>query len=406
SDRQAQAILEMQLQRLTSLEVDKIEKEYLELIKRIEMLKGILANEKKILAIIKDEIAELKNKFGDDRRTEIVGEFKDLDVEDLIAEEDMVITISHAGYIRRLPVSAYRKQKRGGKGVTGTGTRDEDFVEHLFIASTHEFILFFTDSGKVYCLKVYEIPQVGRLAKGSAIINILSLGGGEKITSFVPVKEFVADRFLVMATRKGSIKKVELEAFKNTRKGGIIAITLEEGDKLIGTALTDGNREILIATRQGIAIRFNEKDIRDMGRGAKGVIGIRLDKKDEVIAMEVVAKDGTLLTVTEKGFGKRTSFEEYRLQSRGGKGIINIKITDKNGTVVGLKSIKESDDIMIITQQGMVVRSAVKEIRVIGRSTQGVRVIKLNDKDRVASVASIITEEEDEEPGSLSSSLA
>jgi len=395
SERQAQAILEMQLQRLTNLEVDKIEKEYLELIKRIEMLKGILSNEKKVLAIIKEEVTALKDKFGDDRRTDIVDDYQALDVEDLIAEEDMVITISHAGYIRRLPVSAYRKQKRGGKGVTGTGTREEDFVEHLFIASTHEYILFFTDTGKVYALKVYEIPQVGRLAKGSAIINMLSLSANEKITSFVPVKEFVEGKYLVMATKQGSIKKVTLDAFKNTRKGGIIAITLENGDKLIGTALTDGERELLIATKQGIAIRFNEKDIRDMGRGAKGVIGIRLDKKDEVIAMEVVAKEGTLLTITEKGFGKRTAFDEYRLQSRGGKGIINIKITDKNGAVVGLKTIKDADDIMLITQQGMVVRTAVKEIRVIGRSTQGVHVIKLNDKDIVASVATIVSEEDD-----------
>ncbi len=389
TERQAQAILEMQLQRLTNLEREKIEKEYLELIKKIEILKGILASEKKVLAIVKDELTDLKKRFGDERRTEIVGEFKELDIEDLIAEEDMVITISHAGYIRRLPISAYKKQKRGGKGVSGGATKEEDFIEHLFIASTHEYILFFTDKGKVYWLKVHEIPQVGRLAKGRAIINLLKLSGGEKITSFVPVKEFDETRFLVMATRNGIIKKVKLDTFKNPRKGGIIAISLGKEDSLISTVLTDGKSEVLLASKEGKAIRFREKDIRDMGRGAKGVRGIRLGKKDELIAMAGVTPDGSLLTVTENGFGKRTSFKEYRLQSRGGKGIINIKITKKNGNVIGLKGVKESDEIMLITQQGMVVRTPAKGIRIIGRSTQGVKVISLKDKDKVSSVASI-----------------
>jgi len=394
SDRQAQAILEMQLQRLTNLERAKIDKEYIELIKRIEMLKGILASEKKVLEIIKEETAEIKKRFGDDRRTEIVGEFKDLDIEDLIAEEDMVITISHAGYIRRLPISAYKKQKRGGKGVSGSGTREEDFIEHLFIASTHECLLFFTDNGKVYWLKVHEIPQVGRLAKGRAIVNMLHLSSGEKITSFVPVKEFTEGRHLVMATEQGVIKKTRLDAFKNPRKGGIIAITLAKDDKLISTISTNEKQEILVATKEGMAIRFKEKDIREMGRSAKGVRGIRLKKKDQVIGMVTVAREGSLLAVTEKGFGKRTKFEEYRLQSRGGKGIINIKITDKNGKVVGLKSVKDGNEIMLITQQGMVVRTPVKGVRTIGRSTQGVRVIKIAKNDKVASVASIVVEED------------
>lgn len=394
TERQAQAILEMQLQRLTNLEREKIEKEYLELIKKIEILKGILASEKKVLAIVKDELADLKKRFGDERRTEIVGEFKELDIEDLIAEEDMVITISHDGYIRRLPISAYRKQKRGGKGVSGGATKEEDFIEHLFIASTHEYILFFTDKGKVYWLKVHEIPQVGRLAKGRAIINLLKLSGDEKITSFVPVKEFDETKFLVMATRQGIIKKIKLDAFKNPRKAGIIAISLGKEDRLISTVLTDGKSEVLLASKEGKAIRFREKDIRDMGRGAKGVRGIRLGKKDELIAMTRVTPDGSLLTVTENGFGKRTSFKEYRLQSRGGKGIINIKITKKNGNAIGLKDIKDSDEIMLITHHGMVVRTPAKEIRVIGRSTQGVRIIRLKDKDKVSSVASIVSEEE------------
>ena len=393
SERQAQAILEMQLQRLTNLERTKIDKEYLELIKKIEVLKGILASEKKVLVIIKDEVLDLKKRFGDERRTDIVGEFKELDIEDLIAEEDMVITISHAGYIRRLPISVYKKQRRGGKGVSGSGTREEDFIEHLFIATTHDYILFFTDQGRVYWLKVHEIPQVSRLAKGRAVINLLRLSAGEKITSFVPVKEFAEGKYLVLATQNGVIKKARLNAFSNPRKGGIIAITLVKEDHLIGTALTDGKQEMLIATKEGMAIRFKEKDIREMGRSAKGVRGIRLGKKDNVIAMETVAHEGTLLTVTESGFGKRTSFEEYRLQSRGGKGIINVKITAKNGNVIGLKSVKDADEIMLITQQGMVVRIPVKEIRVSGRSTQGVRIIKVAAKDKVTSVASIVKEE-------------
>ncbi len=394
SEKQAQAILEMQLQRLTALERDKIDKEYLELIKKIEELKSILASGKKILTIIKDEIEDLKKKFGDERRSQIVGAIENLEIEDLIAEEDVIITITHSGYIKRLPVSSYKQQHRGGRGVTGMETKDEDFVEDLFLASTHEYLLFFTDRGKVHWLKVHEIPQAGRLAKGKAIVNLLQLEQGELITAYIPVKEFKPDAFLVLTTRQGLIKKTCLDAFKNPRRAGIVAISLEKGDGLIAAALTDGKKEILIATRGGMAVRFKESDVRDMGRSAKGVRAIRLGKKDEVIGMEIVNPNSTLLTVTESGFGKRTSFKEYRLQSRGGKGIINVKVTDKNGEVVGLKSVTDQDEVVLITRQAMVVRCAVKDIRSVGRNTQGVRVIRLNGKDKVSSVCSVVAKEE------------
>jgi DNA gyrase subunit A len=395
SERQAQAILEMQLQRLTALERDKIDQEYLELIKKIEQYRAILASEKKILEIIKDELDELRKKFGDERRTQIVGEAEELEIEDLIAEEDVIITISHSGYIKRLPVSAYKRQHRGGKGVTAMETKEEDFVEHLFIASTHEYILFFTNKGKVHWLKVHEVPQAGRLSKGKAIINLLQLESGEAISARVPVKDFDPKKFLVLATKQGLIKKTRLDAFSNPRRAGIVAISLEKGDELIAAALTDGKQEILLASRQGKAVRFKEGDVRDMGRTAKGVRAIRLSKKDEVIAMVIVRPEASLLTVTEGGFGKRTSFKKYRLQSRGGKGIINIKVTKKNGEVVGLKSVTEEDEVMIITQNGMIVRCPVKDIRAVGRNTQGVHAIRLGGKDLVSSVASVVKKEEE-----------
>jgi len=393
SAEQAQAILEMQLQRLTALERDKIDAEYLDLIKKIELYKSILASEKKVEGIIKDELAEIKKSFGDERRTQIVGEVEDLEVEDLIAEEDVVITVSHSGYIKRLPVSSYHKQLRGGKGVTGAELREEDFVEHLFVASTHDYILFFTDKGQVHWLKVHEIPVGSRTAKGKAIINMLQIGQNEKISSYIPVKEFKPDNYLIMVTKNGLIKKTSLEAYSHPRKGGIIGITLETGDELKEVKLTDGKQEILIATREGKAIRFPEKQVRDMGRGAKGVKGITLAKKDEVIAAAVVDKDAAVLTVTENGFAKRTAFKEYRTQGRGGKGIINVKVTKKNGSAVGLKSVVDADDIMAVTHNGMIVRCAVKDIRATGRSSQGVRLIRLQPKDVVASVVSVAKEE-------------
>jgi len=394
SEIQAQAILEMQLQRLTALERDKIDAEYAELLKKIEICRSILASEKKIEGIIKEELGELKKKYGDERRTDIVGEVEELEIEDLIAEEDVVVTISHAGYIKRLPVSGYRKQKRGGTGSTGAEVKDEDFIEHLFVASTKDYLLIFTDKGQVHWLKVYEIPQAGRTAKGKAIINLLQMDSSSKISSTIPVKEFSADKYLVMVTKKGSIKKTRLDAYGNPRKGGIIGITLDKNDELIGVELTDGKQELLIGTRQGKAIRFSETKVRDMGRAAKGVRAISLGKNDDVIDMVVVEKNSAILTVTELGFAKRTPIEEYRLTSRGGKGIINIKVTSKNGQAVGLKSVADKDELMVITQNGMFLRCAIKDIRATGRSAQGVRLIKIQDKDRVSCVAPVIAEED------------
>ena len=399
TDIQAQAILEMQLQRLTAIERDKIDAEYLELIKLIEMLKSILASEKKVEQIIKDELKDLKKKFGDERRTAIMGEKEDIEIEDLIAEEDVVVTISNASYIKRCAMSVYRKQHRGGKGVTGMETRDEDFVRHLFVASTKDYLLIFSNKGRVYWLKVYEIPQVGRMAKGKAIVNILAMAKDEAISAVIPVKEFVEGKFLFMCTRQGSVKKADLSVFSNPRKGGIIGITLEGNDVLIGTALTDGNQDVLLATRLGKTIRFKEKQIREMGRQAKGVRGISLVKNDEIISMTIVSKETdksatTLLTVTENGFAKRSSFGEYRLQSRGGKGIINIKVTQKNGRVAGILGVDIGDEILAVTHDGMIVRCPVKDIRMSGRNTQGVRLINLDKKDAVVSVAKVLAKED------------
>jgi DNA gyrase subunit A len=394
SPQQAQAILEMQLQRLTHLEREKIDEEYLDLIKRIQIYKSILASEKKVFGIIKEELLDLKKRFGDERRTKIAGEAIELEVEDLIAEEDVVITISHSGYIKRLPVSSYRKQRRGGKGVAGMETREEDFVEHLFIASTHDYILIFTDKGKLYWLKVHEIPIGSRTAKGKAIVNLLQLSPEESISSLVPVRKFEEGKFLGFATRQGIIKKTALIAFSNPRKAGIIAITLENQDELIGAELTDGKQELLLATKLGKAIRFRESQVRDMGRTAKGVKGITLSHNDRVIAMEVVRPKSTLLTVTSEGFGKRTQLEAYRLQSRGGKGIINVKVTKRNGEAVAAKIVSDTDELMVITFGGMIVRCPIKDIRTTGRNVQGVKIIKLEPKDKVASLARLVVEEE------------
>jgi DNA gyrase subunit A len=394
SEIQSQAILEMQLQRLTALERDKIDAEYLELLKKIELCKAILASEKKIEGIISEELEELKKKYGDERRTDIIAEVEELEVEDLIAEEDVVVTISHDGYIKRLPVSAYRKQKRGGRGATGAEVKEEDFIEHLFVASTKDYLLIFTDKGQVHWLKVYEIPQASRISKGKAIINLIQIDAASKISSTIPVKEFSPDKYLVMVTKRGQIKKTKLDAYSNPRKGGIIGITLDKDDELIGVELTDGKKELLIGTRQGKAIRFQEIKVRDMGRAAGGVRAISLAKKDSVIAMILADKDSAVLTVTELGFAKRTPFKEYRLTSRGGKGIINIKVTGKNAEAVSLKTVSDKDELMVITQNGMFLRCAVKDIRITGRSSQGVHLIKLQSKDRVSCVAPVIAEEE------------
>ena len=397
SEIQAKAILDMRLQRLTGLERQKIEDEYKETIKFIEKLKGILTNEKKRKQIIKDELLALKAKYADERRTKVERELKEFKLEDIIAEEDVVVTISHQGYIKRFPVSGYRRQGRGGKGVTGAGTKDEDFIEHMFIASTHHYIMFFTDKGKCYWLKVHEIPEGGRVAKGKSILNLIEKDKEENITAFVTVKEFTDDRYVVMATEKGTVKKTVLSAYSNIRRGGINAISLATGDRLKEAKLSEGNNEIIIGTRNGMAARFNEKDVRNMGRTATGVRGIKLGKGDVVIGMIVVRNATTLMVVTEKGFGKRSEIEDYRLSRRGGKGVITVKTSDKNGKLIAMKEVNDADELVIITTQGMVIRQAVKELRVMGRNTQGVRLIKLTGKDEIADVARVIPEEEGEE---------
>ena len=400
SDMQAQAILEMQLQRLTALERDKIEAEYQALLKDIENYRAILASEKKIEGIIKDELLEIKKKYADERRTEITGKAEEIEVEDLIAEESMAITISNDGYIKRLAVSAYRKQKRGGKGVAAMTTQEEDFVQNLFVASTKDYLLIFSDQGMVRWLKVYEIPVASRMAKGKNIINLLTFSKDEKISAIVAVKEFNPDQYLIFATGQGNVKKTSLSAYSNPRKGGIIGIGLEKGDRLIGVALSNGKSEVLLATRNGKALRFAEKQIRDMGRGAKGVRGINLEKGDHVVSMVVFPSDigktgSTLLTVSEYGFAKRSDFEEYRIQSRGGKGIINMKVTDKNGPVVGVLAVMPDDEIMTVTKKGMIVRCPPKDVRETGRSAVGVRLISLEKGDEVSSVAIVVAKEDE-----------
>ena len=394
SEIQAKAILDMRLQRLTGLERQKIEDEYKETIKFIEKQKGILTNEKKRWTIIKDELLALRERYADERRTSIERELKEFSLEDIIAEEEVVVTISHAGFIKRFPVSGYRKQGRGGKGVTGAGTREEDFIEHMFIASTHHYIMFFTDRGKCYWLKVHEIPEGGRATKGRSILNLIEKDKEENITAFVTVKEFTDDKFIVMATEKGTVKKTVLSAYSNIRKGGINAISLTAGDRLIEAKLSEGKNEIIIGTRNGMATRFNEKDVRNMGRTATGVRGIRLGKGDVVIGMLVIRNATTLMVVTEKGFGKRSEIEDYRLSRRGGKGVITVKTSDRNGKLIAMKEVNDADELVIITTGGMVIRQAVKELRVMGRNTQGVRLIRLNEGDDIADIARVIPEEE------------
>ena len=395
---QARGIRDMRLQRLTGLERDKLVGEYKELTALIKKLKRILSSEKNILAEVKKELLEVKKKYGDPRRTEILAEVGEFQVEDLIADEDMAVSISHSGYIKRIPVSTYRKQHRGGKGVTGMGTKEEDVVEHLLIASTHQYMLFFTDRGQVHWLKVHQIPRGGRLAKGRAIINLLAVEPGESVTAFLSVKEFREGEFVFMATEKGVVKKTALTAFSNPRRGGIAAIRLDEGDRLIETLMTDGNCSVLLAAEQGQAIRFDENDVRAMGRATRGVRGITLAKGDKVVDVAVPGEDETVLVVTENGYGKRTKVSEYRVQKRGGRGIINIKTTARNGRVVAMKPVRDTDELVIMTAKGMVIRSPVKDISVIGRNTQGVRLISLAKGDKVASVAVVTPGEEGSEP--------
>lgn len=398
SQRQAQAILDMRLQRLTGLERKKIDDEYIDVMEQIDWLESVLADESKVMNIIKEDLLLVQKKFGDARRTEISTDTSEMDIEDLIAEEDIVVTISHQGYIKRQTLDNFRSQKRGGVGKTGgSGKKADDCAEHLFLSTTHHNILFFTNKGKVYRQKGYEIPEAGRTAKGTAIINLLPIEQGEKITAVIPVKEFKDDHFMFMATNKGTVKKTNLVDFDSARKTGLIAINLDANEDLIGVEMTDGNSEIVIATRNGIAIRFDEQDVRPMGRTAHGVRGITLNYGDEVVAMDSVANEEyEVLTATELGMGKRTAVSEYRKQTRGGKGVINMKITEKTGTVVGMRVINPEQEIMMITAGGIIIRIDVDQISQYSRNTQGVKLMTLNDDDKVVSLAAIHHEEEAE----------
>ena len=400
SEAQAQAILEMRLQRLTNLEREKINEEYKEVIQLIARLRELLSNERLLFNLIGEELREIKERYGDERRTLIIEEAQEINLEDLIVEEDMVVTISHSGYIKRNAISLYRSQRRGGRGKMGMTTKEEDFVEHLFVASTHSYILFFTDAGKVFWLKVHEIPQAGRMSRGKAIINLLNLSGEEKITAILPVRTFEEGKYVIMTTKNGVVKKTDLMSYGHPRTGGIIALTLDPGDELISACLTDGTKEILLSSREGKAIRFSEKETRAIGRTARGVKGITLGKKDYLVSMDIITP-GTLgaaiLSVTEKGFGKRTPIEDYPLQSRGGKGVITIKTSPRNGNLVGVQQITEQDDVMLITEKGKIIRLRGEEISVIGRNTQGVKLIELEPGERVMAVTRLAEREEEPE---------
>ena len=393
---QAQAILDMQLQRLTGLERQKILDELAELVKLIERLLAILSSDKLVMQIVVEELRKVQEKYSDARRTEILAEEGEFRIEDLIAEEDMAITVSNTGYIKRTAITNYRNQRRGGKGRIGMRTREEDFVSHLFVASTHAYIMIFSDRGRAYWLKVHEIPDVGPDGRGKAIANLVSMEEGERIAALLAVKEFAADKFIVMGTRKGVVKKTELSAFCNPRAGGIIAMGVEEDDAVIAANISDGNHEIFIGTRDGMAIRFPENDVRSMGRVAYGVRGISLREGDAVVAMEVLTPGGTILSVTEQGYGKRTELDEYRVQSRGGIGIINIQTSERNGRVIGIAQVSDDAELMLITQQGKILRMAAKDIRTIGRATQGVKLIDIEGDDRAVSIARLAEKDEEE----------
>ena len=396
SEIQANAILDMRLYQLTGLERDKIEAEYLEIIKLINYLRDLLTSEKKLYGVMKDDLLDIRKNYADERRTALVPDEKELNIEDLIADQGCVITISHTGYIKRVPVSTYRQQRRGGKGVVGMDTKDEDYVEHVFTASTHDYILFFTQHGRVYWKKVYEVPEGGRTARGKAMVNLLDVSNDEKVAAMIRVREFSDQQHLVMATERGIVKKSNLSDYGNPRAGGIIGIEIEEGDKLIGVKLTGGQDDVMLITYEGMSIRFNENQLRDQGRATIGVKGIELDKNDRVESIEVVEPNATLLAITENGYGKRTGFEEYRVQNRGGKGIITIKTTERNGQVVGAHSVHDHDAIMLITSGGQMIRMLVSDIRTISRNTQGVRLIDLDAGDKLVSATPVEPEVEEE----------
>ncbi len=393
SDEQAQAILEMRLQRLTNLEQRKIVEEYEQTIKLINRLKALLASDRLILNLIKEELLSIRDAFGDERKTEIVEAAPEIRVEDLIAEEDMMVTITHTGYIKRNPISLYRSQHRGGKGKVGINVKEEDFVEDLFVASTHDYLLFFTDAGKIHWMKVHELPQAGRLTRGKAIVNLLNLSPQEKVTAILSLKDFTKEMFITFMTKRGTIKKTALEAYSNPRSGGIIAIHLDQGDELISTKLTDGKQHLFIGTKMGKAIHFPEKQIREMGRTARGIRGIKTSKQDEVVGMEVVVPHTQILTVTANGYGKRTHASEYRIQNRGGSGIFTVKRTQRTGDVIGIKTVVDEDELMVISNKGKIIRLRAVDIPVQGRSTQGVRLITLEEGERVVAVARLAEKE-------------
>ena len=394
SEIQAQAILDMRLQRLTGLEREKILEELKEVLKEIARLKKILGEETELLRVIAEEFREIREAYADERRSEIVEETRELSLEDLIVDEEMVVTVSHSGYIKRNPISLYRSQRRGGRGKVGMGTKEEDFVSMLFVATMHSHIMFFTNTGKVHLLKVHEVPEAGRAAKGKAIVNLLSLSSGERISAILPAREFTEGKFVVMATAKGVVKKTDLMEFSRPRSGGIIALGLNDDDSLIATEITRGEDDVFLPTRQGMSIRFREDDVRAVGRTAVGVRGIALEEEDEVVGMEILRPGGTMLTVTEKGFGKRSAVEEYRVQSRGGKGVITLKVTEKTGAVLGVAQVSEEDDVMLVTDGGKIIRMPVAEIRISARNTQGVRLIGMEENERVASLARLAEKEE------------
>jgi DNA gyrase subunit A len=396
SEIQAQAILDLRLQRLTGLERDKIMEEHRETVELIAKLRAILADEREIYKIIVEELKEIKKNYGDERRTKIVDRSEEISIEDLIVDEDMAVTISHEGYIKRNPVTLYRAQRRGGKGKIGTTTREEDFVEYMFIASMHAYILFFTTIGKVYWIKVHELPQASRAARGRPIVNLLNLESGERVSAFLPVREFQQGRYIVFATKNGLIKKTELMAYGHPRPSGSRAIGLEQGDEVIGVRLTDGQQELILSTSDGQSIRFKEEQVRPTGRGTFGVVGMKLDPNDKVVSMEILSLGADILTVAEGGFGKRTEMDEYRLQSRGGKGIITMKTTEKTGRVIGVQLVGADDQLMLITNTGKIIRLRINDIRVIGRNTQGVRLIDLDEGERVVSLARLAEKEEED----------
>ena len=395
TEKQAQAIVDMRLGKLSGLERDKLEEEYRDLIAKIAYYRNVLGDERMVLNIIKEELVTVRDKYGDKRRTQISMEVDSLETEDLIAEEDIVIAITHRGYIKRQPISTYRIQKRGGRGISAITTKEEDFVEHLFITTTHHYLLFFTNKGKVYRLKGYEITEAGRQAKGTAIVNLLSLTAEDKVTAVIPVKEYTQGQYLLTATKNGIVKKTSLVEYDSARKDGIIALTLDEGDELVGVKLTQGGDDVILATQNGMAIRFNEKDVRSMGRASRGVKGIDLTGTDRVVGMEIIKTDADLLVVTQNGFSKRTRLSEFRTQNRGGKGVINMKITPRNGAIVGILAVCEDDEAMIITQDGIMIRVPVKGISLMGRATQGVKTMRLGENDKVVALARVDTREEE-----------